>query len=361
MTSRSSSSLSKTIAIASQFTFLLLVLACRSKSVTSFSFLSHHNPRTTKAAAAQTIPSAFSTMNTAIRNSSRGMMDQYGSYNEGYVRVKRNIREFCLYYRIYNHEILQSKDQIPLVCVHGGPGLPSQYMYPIVNNFQQDPKRAVIYFDQLGCGCSDQPDDFGLYSTSNSIQDMATLLCEELKLSKVHLLGHSYGGALCYDFTQQYPNVVQSLILSNAPTTMKKANDEYDRLQEETGDSFWKDHVCRTSSSSSSVPSPLDNGMPPPLQDAMKHVSRYWGGMDVVIHYAAKPMIDSSPPVICIVGEHDFGIAASAGWPRLIGEKNHLESVVLKNCAHYPFLEDMDSFGTVIQTFCSKHDGDREL
>mmetsp|Transcript_24100 Transcript_24100/g.33677 ORF Transcript_24100/g.33677 Transcript_24100/m.33677 type:complete len:360 (-) Transcript_24100:54-1133(-) len=357
MVSRSSSSLSKTTTITSQVTFVLLILAWCYTSVTSFSFTSHRSHRMTKTPAAQQISSTFSTMNTATRTSSRSMMDEYGSYNEGYVRVKRNIREFCLYYRVYNPEILQSKDQIPLLCAHGGPGLPSQYMYPIVKLFQQDPKRSVIYFDQLGCGCSDQPDDFGLYSTSNSIQDMATLLCEELKLSKVHLLGHSYGGALCYDFTQQYPNVVQSLILSNAPTTMKKANDEYDRLHEETGDSFWNDHVCRTSSSSTSASSPFDNGMPPPLQDAMKHVSRYWGGMDVVIHYTAKPMAGSSPPVICIVGEHDFGIAASAGWPRLIGEKNSLESVVLKNCAHYPFLEDMNSFGTVIQTFCSKHDG----
>jgi proline iminopeptidase len=47
----------------------------------------------------------------------------------------------------------------PLLLLHGGPGFPSQYLEPLA---ALGDERPVIFYDQLGCGRSDRPDDPGL-------------------------------------------------------------------------------------------------------------------------------------------------------------------------------------------------------
>mmetsp|Transcript_2351 Transcript_2351/g.6501 ORF Transcript_2351/g.6501 Transcript_2351/m.6501 type:complete len:140 (+) Transcript_2351:151-570(+) len=70
---------------------------------------------------------------------------------EGFVTVDRGDQQFKLYYRLYNSD----SPLDPMVLLHGGPSLPSQYLYPIIPLLQS--KRPLLFFDQLGCGKSDQP------------------------------------------------------------------------------------------------------------------------------------------------------------------------------------------------------------
>jgi proline iminopeptidase len=46
-----------------------------------------------------------------------------------------------------------STDGLPLLVCHGGPGIPSDYLFPLIGQL----RRPVIFFDQLGCGRSDRP------------------------------------------------------------------------------------------------------------------------------------------------------------------------------------------------------------
>ena len=48
---------------------------------------------------------------------------------------------------------------IPLLTLHGGPGAGHDYLEPL-ERLTTD--RSVIFYDQLGCGKSDQPDDRSL-------------------------------------------------------------------------------------------------------------------------------------------------------------------------------------------------------
>ena len=45
---------------------------------------------------------------------------------------------------------------IPLLCLHGGPGFTHYYLEPLELLADQ---RQVIFYDQLGCGNSDRPED----------------------------------------------------------------------------------------------------------------------------------------------------------------------------------------------------------
>jgi hypothetical protein len=65
-------------------------------------------------------------------------------------------KEFNVTYRIYRPMTMSSMQASPIVVLHGGPSVPSDYLFPLVNYV---PYRSLIFYDQLGCGRSDSPED----------------------------------------------------------------------------------------------------------------------------------------------------------------------------------------------------------
>jgi len=57
-------------------------------------------------------------------------------------------------YKIFRPMTLSSKKASPILVLHGGPSVPSDYLFPLVNAV---PYRSIIFYDQLGCGQSDEP------------------------------------------------------------------------------------------------------------------------------------------------------------------------------------------------------------
>jgi pimeloyl-ACP methyl ester carboxylesterase len=209
------------------------------------------------------------------------------------------------------------------------------------------------------------------YSIDQSVSDLEVVLKTlGYHQHRIHLLGHSYGGNLAYEYAKKRPEMVQSLLLSNTSTSMKAAGDAYDRLAARHPNSndhyyFWKNYVCSVDS--------------PALDDAMQHVGSVWAGMDVVLDYVASPPPppppsssssgiiirsgDSTPffprSVLVISCAKDFvGFESSQGWANvfLAGSGVDVEYQRLENCAHYPHLEDGTCFGRLLDDFMSKHD-----
>ena len=58
-------------------------------------------------------------------------------------------------YKIYRPMTMSSQQAAPLVVLHGGPSVPSDYLYPLTAVV---PYRTIIFYDQLGCGKSDEPE-----------------------------------------------------------------------------------------------------------------------------------------------------------------------------------------------------------
>lgn len=104
-----------------------------------------------------------------------------------------------------------NKKKIPLLLLHGGPGLSHDYLEPLE---PLSDERPVIFYDQLGSGNSDKPDDRSLWTNERFVEELEQVR-KVLQLHKVHILGHSWGSLLSVDYMlTKEPEGVISLILS---------------------------------------------------------------------------------------------------------------------------------------------------
>lgn len=131
------------------------------------------------------------------------MSENQDQSNEGFLQVEGG----KIWYRVDG-----SSNQVPLVTLHGGPGSAHLGMDPLANALSPD--RPVIVYDQLGCGASDRPDDDSLWTTARFVGELASLR-EQLGLTEVHLLGHSWGTMLLADYLLTKPQGVKSAIFSS--------------------------------------------------------------------------------------------------------------------------------------------------
>jgi pimeloyl-ACP methyl ester carboxylesterase len=138
-----------------------------------------------------------------------------------------DFKGYQIWYRVAKPEI-ESKANIPLLLLHGGPGGSSDIFEPLDSLSEYG--MTVIRFDQLGCGRSDRPRDASLWTISNHLEQIETIR-EALGLEKIHLLGHSWGGMLALEYLLTKPNGVQKLILSSSVISTKLWVDEAWRLR----------------------------------------------------------------------------------------------------------------------------------
>ncbi|MGE0441651.1 MAG: alpha/beta fold hydrolase [Gemmatimonadales bacterium] len=119
---------------------------------------------------------------------------------------------------------------IPLVLLHGGPGIPCGAFDPLMDRLA--PERPVIRYDQLGCGRSDRPADPSLWRVETFLEELAAVR-EALGLERIHLLGHSWGGMLALEYLLTRPSGVISLTLSSSLCSTPFWTEELHRLRDQ--------------------------------------------------------------------------------------------------------------------------------
>ena len=159
---------------------------------------------------------------------------------EGYVPVNG--------YRVWYRSVGGSEaEHTPLLILHGGPGVPHDYLENL-EALASDTQR-VIFYDQLGCGRSDQPDDTSLWRVERFVEELATVR-RELGLDRVHILGQSWGGMLAIEYALTEPQGLASLILSNTtssiPLWVAEANRLRSELPPEVNDTLSRHEVAGT-------------------------------------------------------------------------------------------------------------------
>lgn len=108
---------------------------------------------------------------------------------------------------------------IPLLVLHGGPGIPHDYLEPLASLADE---RPVVYYDQLGCGKSDRPTDDSLWTIDRAVEELARVR-EALHLDQVHIYGHSWGSMLAVDYMlDRHPEGVVSLTLAGPSLSMSR-------------------------------------------------------------------------------------------------------------------------------------------
>jgi proline iminopeptidase len=99
----------------------------------------------------------------------------------------------------------------PVIGLHGGPGFTHDYLE---NLLELAPERTVVLYDQLGSGRSARPSDPSLWTVDRFAEELETLR-EALGFDRMHLLGHSWGGALAASYAIRLPQRVAALFLAS--------------------------------------------------------------------------------------------------------------------------------------------------
>lgn len=120
--------------------------------------------------------------------------------------------------------------KMPLLLLHGGPGATHDYLEPLAAI--ADTGRRVIFYDQLGCGNSDQPHNPALWTVDLFVREVGAVRAA-LGLEHVHILGQSWGGMLGMEYALTQPTGLASLIVADSPASMHQWAVEATRLRTE--------------------------------------------------------------------------------------------------------------------------------
>ncbi len=282
------------------------------------------------------------------------------STEEGYIKVTGG----NVWYKIVGN-----KKGTPLVMLHGGPGFPSdalQTLDALSKNNQ------LIFYDQLGCGRSDRPQDKSLWKKERFVDELETIR-QTLNIDHMHLLGHSWGSMLAVMYALQYPKRVKSLILSGPFLSVKQWIDDANKLKQKlplkiqnilnqhetsgTTDSeeykkatlaFYKKHLCRMD--------PFPQPMQKTAQGAGLDVYlTMWGptefhctgnlkGFDLT-----SKLHNITVPVLLLCGKYDEATPETTQYYASLFP--HAQIKVFKKSAHAAYLEEKENYIKTVKDF----------
>lgn len=116
---------------------------------------------------------------------------------------------------------------LPLLVVHGGPGLPHTYLRSLE---RLSDEREVVFWDQLGCGRSKCPSNPGLWTMPRSVAEMDAVV-RGLGLDSFHLFGNSWGGMLAQQYVLDATCGAASLTISNSIASIPQFSAMVTRLK----------------------------------------------------------------------------------------------------------------------------------
>ncbi len=122
-------------------------------------------------------------------------------------------------------------DKAPLIVLHGGPGVPHDYLLRLTA--LADAGRAVIHYDQLGAGRSthlaDKDADF--WQVPLFVEELDNLLRHLRIEHRYHLLGQSWGGMLGAEHAVKQPTGLRCLVIADSPASMALWVQEANKLR----------------------------------------------------------------------------------------------------------------------------------
>ncbi|MDD3050657.1 MAG: proline iminopeptidase-family hydrolase [Candidatus Cloacimonetes bacterium] len=286
---------------------------------------------------------------------------------EGYIEVTGG----KVWYKIVGAK----KKGVPLLVVHGGPGVPHDYLETLDIFAEQ---RPVIFYDQLGCGNSDKPADQSLWTVDRFVEELEQVK-SYLKLEKFHILGQSWGTMLTVEYLlRKKPEGVCSIILSApylstnlwvadqqkwieqlpreiaATICQHEASGEYSSpAYQEAMMTFYNKHVCRL------------NPWPECLNRSMQKIgfeiySYMWGPSEFTMTGTLKNadltsrLKEIDLPILYTCGEYDEATPETTKYYHNLTVNSEIH--IFRDASHSHHLEKIDEFYTVVRNFLGKHE-----
>jgi proline iminopeptidase len=100
-----------------------------------------------------------------------------------------------------------------MLTLHGGPGFPHDYL-ECFEDFLPQSGVELYYYDQLGVGNSDVPDDASLWTVDRYREEVEDVR-KGLGLDRFILYGHSWGGMLGIEYALAHQEHLKALIISD--------------------------------------------------------------------------------------------------------------------------------------------------
>ena len=282
------------------------------------------------------------------------------SVHEGYVLVPGGRVWYC---------VIGSSGAIPLLALHGGPGFPHDYLEPLAALADE---RPVVFYDQLGGGDSDRPDDLSLWRVERFVEELAWVR-RELGLDRVHILGHSWGSMLATDYALAQPSGLVSLVLASPPLSIPRWVADTMRLRRElpaavqatldrheaagTTDreeyqravtEYYQRYLCRL------------NPWPEPMERSMAKVgwpvyNTMWGPSESCVtgnlqdYDRSGRLHEIRVPTLFTCGRYDEATPETTAWYSTLLPGS--QAVVFEHSAHMTMLEEPERYAAVVRDF----------
>jgi proline iminopeptidase len=105
--------------------------------------------------------------------------------------------------------------KVKVLLLNGGPGMSHEY-FECMENFLPAAGIEFIYYDQLGTGFSDNPNDVALWDLPRYVEEVEQVRkALQLDASNFVVLGHSWGGILAMEYALKYQANLKGLVISN--------------------------------------------------------------------------------------------------------------------------------------------------
>ncbi len=126
------------------------------------------------------------------------------------------------------YEVLgEDRPGVPLLCLHGGPGMTHDYLEPLGRLADQ---RPVIFYDQLGGGLSPVAPGTLTWSVERFVEELAQVR-QQLAPGRLVIFGNSWGGMLALRYVLDRSPRLEGLILSSAPASVSRWLADANRLR----------------------------------------------------------------------------------------------------------------------------------
>jgi proline iminopeptidase len=114
-------------------------------------------------------------------------------------------------YKVWTKQI--GSGPVKVLLLHGGPGFTHDYL-EAMESFLPQAGIEMYYYDQLGVGNSDVPDDPALWTLPRYLSEVEEVR-RGLGLDHFVLYGHSWGGILAMEYALNYQQNLRGLVISN--------------------------------------------------------------------------------------------------------------------------------------------------
>ena len=271
-------------------------------------------------------------------------------------------------------------DRLPVVVVHGGPGMAHDYTLPLTALTADG--RRVIHYDQIGCGRSTHLPDApaGFWSVDLFVAELHNLV-DRLELRDgFHLLGQSWGGMLVPEYVLAHPGGVRSMVVADSPASMPLWAQGTNELLEampleireavakheaagtfddpeyvEAVDAFYKRHLCRLDPWPDEVLASFQQlEQDPTVYQTMIGPSEFTITGTLADWSVIDRLPEVSVPALVVAGEHDE--ARPDAWTPFVERLPKVHHHVIPGASHTPHLETPEEFTRIVGDFLRQHD-----